>query len=273
MRWIPAHRPPKERSRRRRWFLFQKERILVRHDGGAVLQPYFGDVRPFKAALRHSQYLGDFDGIECFTAELAPESPLPAGAVLENVRRLLGAVDDDVLRVAGRANQLAHWARTHQYCGSCGTPTTDKTDERAKVCPSCGLVNYPRLTPAVIVAVVRQGRLLLARSRRIKGAFHSVLAGFVEPGETLEDAVRREVSEEVGIRLCGIRYFGSQPWPFPDALMVAFTAEHAAGEIAVDPAELIDAGWFAPDALPEPIPGKWSIARRLIDWFLQTYRR
>ena len=186
------------------------------------------------------------------------------------LRRLLGAVDDEVLAVAGRARQLLQWSRNHRFCGRCGGRTRAKTDERARFCPDCEQTWYPRVSPAVIVAVVRSGRILLARSARRPTGFYSVLAGFVEPGETLEEAVRREVHEEVGLGIKNLNYFGSQPWPFPDSLMVAFTAEYDCGEITVQPSEIQHAGWFLPDALPAG-PGPYSIARRLIDWFVQAH--
>jgi NAD+ diphosphatase len=176
---------------------------------------------------------------------------------------------DEVIWIAGRANQLLYWHRTHVYCGQCGRETEDKADERAKICPDCGHVSYPRLSPAVIVAIVRGNRILLARNRRFKGSFYSVLAGFVEPGESLEECIRREIREEVGLRVKNIRYFGSQPWPFPDSLMIGFIADYAAGEIRVDGSEILDAGWFSKNRLPG-IPPKISIARQLIDWFSQS---
>jgi NAD+ diphosphatase len=163
---------------------------------------------------------------------------------------------------------LVHWNRNHHYCGRCAGLTETKPDERARVCPQCGLINYPRLSPAVIVAVLKDHQILLAHSQRFPTKFYSVLAGFVEPGETLEACVKREVLEEVGIIVKNIRYFGSQPWPFPDSLMVGFTAEYGGGDIRIDPSEITDARWYAASELP-PIPPKISIARRLIDWFLQ----
>jgi NAD+ diphosphatase len=169
--------------------------------------------------------------------------------------------------VAGRAVQIVAWDLTHRFCSRCATPTPPLAGERAKKCPACGLVSYPRLTPAVIVAVQRGNTILLARNAAFTAAFYSVLAGFVEPGETLEGTVRREIREEVGIEVRDIRYFGSQPWPFPHSLMIGFTANWAAGELRIDERELADAGWFAADALPT-IPPKLSIARRLIDAFV-----
>ena len=163
---------------------------------------------------------------------------------------------------------MVAWNQHHRFCGKCGHLTEYKTDERARACPQCGLINYPRLSPAIIVAVLRDNRILLAHSQRFPAKFYSVLAGFVEPGESLEECVKREILEEVGISVKNIRYFGSQPWPFPDSLMIGFTAEYAGGEIKVDPVEILDAGWFSADNLP-PIPPKLSIARHLIDWFTE----
>ncbi len=153
-----------------------------------------------------------------------------------------------------------------------GAVTSDDIIEgqRAKACPYCQLTIYPRISPAVIVAVIKEQQILLAHAPRFPQGFYSVIAGFVEPGETFEDCVHREVREEVGIEAADIRYFGNQPWPFPDSLMVGFTARYAGGEITVDHDEILEAGWFCADKLPE-IPGKVSIARKLIDWFVENY--
>jgi NAD+ diphosphatase len=251
------------------WFLFRGGRILVMRGEDSTVRPFLTDLSAVEARVIHQQYLGCFNGTDCFTAELASDARLPAGAEWRRVRRLLGAVDDELAAVAGRANQMIDWTRNHQFCGRCSHSTRDAETERAKVCPACGLTNYPRVSPAIIVAVVEAGRILLARSKRAGASFYSVLAGFVEPGETLEECVSREVYEEVGVRVTDIRYFGSQPWPYPNALMVAFTARYAGGDIRLNPQEIAAADWFSAAALP-PVPGRWSIARRLIDWFEKT---
>jgi len=164
--------------------------------------------------------------------------------------------------------QIVTWDRTHQYCGQCATPTDTLPQERARRCPACGLTSYPRLSPAVIIAIVRRDehgdRILLARNHRFPPGRYSVVAGFVEPGETLEQALAREAAEEVGVRLRAPRYFASQPWPFPHSLMIAFTAEYAGGELRCEDAEIAEARWFPADALPA-LPPSVSIARRLID--------
>jgi NAD+ diphosphatase len=131
---------------------------------------------------------------------------------------------------------------------------------------------FPRISPAVIVLVERQEKVLLARASRFTENLYSVLAGFAEPGETLEDTVMREIREEVGVEVSDIRYFGSQPWPYPDSLMIGFTASWAAGEIAADNDEITDARWFTVDNLPK-IPDKLSISRSLIDWFIEKHRK
>ena len=145
---------------------------------------------------------------------------------------------------------------------------TEKKDESAKVCSECGNIVYPRISPAVITAVFKGDQILLAHNRSFRNGLYSLIAGFVEPGETLEHCVKREIMEEVGIRVKNVRYAGSQPWSFPDALMIAFTAEYESGEICVDQVEIIDAGWYRMDAMPD-IPSTDSIAGRLIRWYIE----
>ncbi|MBU0926709.1 MAG: NAD(+) diphosphatase, partial [Spirochaetes bacterium] len=151
-------------------------------------------------------------------------------------------------------------------CGRCGSPNGDKPDEIARLCPSCGALSFPRISPAVLAVVRRGGRILLARNVMHKTGMWSVLAGFVEPGETFEGCVRREVREEVSIEVRPDGYLGSQPWPFPDQLMVGFAAEWVSGELRPDGVEIAEAGWFGPDDHP-PLPGPGSLSRRLIDAF------
>ncbi len=140
-----------------------------------------------------------------------------------------------------------------------------------KQCPTCGLTHYPRLAPAVIMLITRGHELLLSRAYHHPPSRYAVQAGFVEVGETLEEAVRREIREEVGLEINNIRYFGSQPWPFPSQLMIAFTAEYAGGELKINyaEAELEDAGWYTVDNLP-PLPSVNSIARQMIEAFITT---
>jgi NAD+ diphosphatase len=214
-------------------------------------------------------FLGTLDGRPCWATAMEGDAD---GAALP-LMALWGRVDDLTWTIAGRAVQLVEWERTHRYCGRCATPTEPAAGERARRCPSCGLLAFPRLAPAIITLVEREdGRALLARGRTFPIPMYSCLAGFVEPGETLEEAVHREVGEEVGIDIIDVRYWNSQPWPFPHSLMIGFQARYGGGDLVLDEAEIIDANWYAPDDLP-PIPPGLSIARRLIDDWVERSSR
>ena len=251
------------------WFIINDGRLLVKKNSRPVTVPRTGQLADVLPGCGHILFLGHLDGCPCFAAGPPADFRPVDGLEFRGLKALFGRIDENHLWVAGRANQLVRWSRHHRFCGKCGQPTEDKKDERAKHCPTCGLVNYPRVSPAIIVAVTKDDQILLARSGRFPGGFFSVLAGFVEPGESLEACVRREVFEETGIAVKHIRYFGSQPWPFPDSLMVAFTAEHAGGEIRIDGKEIVAADWHRRDNLPDIPPGI-SIARQLIDWFVDS---
>ena len=234
--------------------------------------PLFAEVEPALAGATAHIYLGRLDGRPCFAMPLPAEPALPAGFVLTGLRDLFGRLEEPIHGVAGRAFQTLEWYLSHAFCGRCGTPTELVASERARGCPKCGATYFPRINPAVIMLVEREGRLLLARNKLFRGPFYSCLAGFVEPGESLEEAVAREVEEEVGLEIEAITYHASQPWPFPSQLMIGFYARHRAGEIRVQDSEIVDAGWFGTDELPE-LPGRFSLARRLIDGFLQDQER
>jgi NAD+ diphosphatase len=271
MGFVPSVLPPATKEDPAWWFVFNGDRLLIRPIGHAAAVPCVPDLASLNLEPSDKLFLGSLDGLPCFCAECAPGVSAPEGMVFHRLRRLFGHLDEELFWLAGYANQIMDWDQTHRFCGRCGAPTEDKTDERAKICNKCGLVNYPRISPAIIVAVTRDHSILLARAHRFAVHMYSVIAGFVEPGETLEDCVRREVLEEVGIVVENIRYFGSQPWPFPNSLMVAFTADYGRGEIRIDENEIVDAGWFTAHNLPR-IPDKVSIARQLIDWFVEKYK-
>ena len=247
-------------------FLFKMDTILVLKNNDKVAMPDI-DMYGLKIKTVRRQYIGRVDGRSCYAAELSSDTVTPEGMLFCDLFWLFDQIPDDLFSLVGKAYQIMNWDRTHQYCSRCGTQTENKTNERAKLCPSCGLVNYPRISPAIIVAITRGREILLARGSSFQTAFYSVLAGFVEPGETFEECVQREVEEEVGLKVKNIKYFGSQPWPFPDSLMVGFTAEYDSGDVTIDKREILDAGWFTADQLPL-IPRKGSIARQLIDWFI-----
>lgn len=270
-RFVPALHPPDEAPSAALWFAFGGDRLLVRPEGERLALPEYVDLAKLGVAFDEGHYLGRLDDVDCYAVEFMQDSPaqLPDGMSLEGLRALYGRLADELYGVAGRAVQILLWDRTHRFCGRCGTATVNAPADRAKLCPGCGLLAFPRLSPAVIM-LIRRGddELLLARNRAFAEGFFSVLAGFVEPGESLEEAVAREVREEVNLEVRDIRYFGSQPWPFPHSLMIGFTAQYASGEIRPQEDELVEASWFRRDADLPKLPGRLSIARKLIDAFL-----
>jgi NAD+ diphosphatase len=271
---------PAAAAERAHWFVFKGDRLLVElgppspHPSGDLRVP----ARPSWAQLpllknnkvlwfepSRTLYLGRLGGIDCWAAEAPAEAaPPPAGWGWEGLRALFSVLDDAHFALAGRAIQLVDWDRNHRYCGRCGAPTEAKAEERARVCPACRLTAYPRIAPAVMALVRREGEILLARGPHFPPGMYSALAGFVEPGETLEQCVAREVEEEVGVKVSRIRYFASQPWPFPNSLMIAFVCDWVAGDIRPQAGEIEAADWFDVLQLPK-LPSKISIARRLID--------
>jgi NAD+ diphosphatase len=256
--------PPASVEQPAYWFIFQGSQVLVRREEGRAFVPEGIDMGELGLEALRTQYLGLLATRHCFSAECAADVPPPAGFVWSGLRALFGQFDDIIFGLAGRAFQIMDWDRTHLFCGRCGTPTVPKLTERSRQCPSCGQTHYPRVAPAVMALVRRGDQLLLARSPHFAPGMHSALAGFVEPGESLEECLVREVKEEVGVEVTNLHYFSSQPWPFPHSLMIAFNCDWAGGEIVPDPTEIEAAGWFGLESLPV-LPNKVSIARRLID--------
>jgi NAD+ diphosphatase len=258
----PGAALPKELAAASLGFVWRDDKILVR-DGDPPTLPTFSDVIALGIdGARH--YLGRYQGIDCIAVRVAADVAEPEGWQWRGLRSLFLQIPDPLLALAGRSSQIVEWDRSHRYCGRCGTPTLDKPEERAKQCPACGHVVYPRLSPAMMVLVTRGRELLLARANRFPNAMYSALAGFVELGESIEDCIHREVREEVGVEVDNLVYFDSQSWPFPHSLMIAYTAEYAGGDMRPCDAEIADAKWFSLDALPQ-LPSTVSISRKLIE--------
>lgn len=272
MIFLFGHNLPHEIDSRGYFFLFRDDKLLLKTaENGFHCIPLLENGLLPDWKITHRVFLGLADGIPCHTAVLDKDGEIPEGYSFQGIRQIYDRIEEEWFHLAGRASHILHWSRNNLYCSRCGKPMENSTKERAKKCTGCGLTVYQRISPAIIVAVIKEGKILLARAKRYGATFYSVLAGFVEPGESLEDCVHREIKEEVGIEVKNIRYFGSQPWPFPDSLMIGFTAEHCSGEITIDDKEIVEAGWFKVDNLPN-IPGKISIARQLIDWYCEKYK-
>jgi NAD+ diphosphatase len=251
------------------YFAFRARELLV-SDTFAV--PAVRSLDELGLTPVRTQYLGTLEGEHCFSAELPADRDPPSGAHFRDLRSLFGRLRDELFAMAGRAVQIMEWDRSHQFCGACAAPTRGHETARARVCTACGLEAYPRLAPAIIVSIERGPEILLARSPHFPVGIYSTLAGFVEPGESLEEAVRREVREEVGIWTRNFSYFGSQPWPFPGSLMIGFRAEYESGEITPDGVEIEDAGFFHVDALPQTFGSPMSISNWLIEDFRARQR-
>jgi NAD+ diphosphatase len=216
-------------------------------------------------------YLGLLQRQQCWAAELPSGAQAPPGMSWEGLRTLFTVLEDAHFALAGRALQLIDWDRTHQFCSRCGARTEPRPTERVRVCPGCKLSAYPRVAPAVMALVKRHRQLLLARSPHFPPGMYSALAGFVEPGESLEQCLAREVAEEVGVQISNMRYFASQSWPFPHSLMIALVCDWVSGEIAPQAGEIEEANWFEVLQLPK-LPSKISIARKLIDAVVEEMR-
>jgi len=270
MSFVPGVTPPAITSARPRWFLVSQAGLVVQTEGSAVRWPELSDVLALGLDPASGQYIGRHDDEDCYALHLE-DAPIAEPWAAHGLRGLYPALGDELFSVAGRALQLATFALTHRFCGRCGQRTRRVAGEHCVRCDACDLSAYPRLAPAIIVLVRNGERALLGRSSRFPNGMYSTLAGFVEPGESLEQTTTREVREEVGVDIANIRYFGSQPWPFPHSLMVGFTADHHDGDIRVDGTEIIDARWFTIDDLPL-IPPRPSIARRLIDAWIEDVR-
>ena len=215
-----------------------------------------------------THYLGDLGGTPVFAEEVDPEAEEPEGYEFDSLWSFLSTVDMNVFYLIGRAKQIIEWHQHHHYCGACGEVTSTAPLDRSRKCDSCNIAFYPRLSPSIIVLVYRGEEILLAKNAQARANFYSTLAGFVEPGESIEETVHREVFEEVGIRVKNLSYFSSQSWPFPNSLMLGFHAEYDSGEIVIQEDEIADAQWFHYTELPNK-PAMMSISGWLIDDFIK----
>jgi NAD+ diphosphatase len=245
-------------------WLTPKQQIVLSHGGS-----YRHAQQPPSAAVFLP--VGKLLGVEWRVALLDEIVPEHADSLaLATLRSLLGQVAGDEFALLSRASQLQHWWLHHQFCGRCGVKNVLDESELALSCKSCAMLYYPRISPCVIMLVTRGRQCLLAKHARSKSQRYSCLAGFIEVGESAEEAVIREVAEEVGVGVNNLRYITSQNWPFPSQLMLGFFADYSAGDLVVDGLEIEDAAWFDVDSLPE-LPPEGTISRFLIDHFCASH--
>ena len=252
-------------------FVFRRGELLIAASRSEGALPRYTEIQVVRERIVRANLIGWLDQQPAFAIELDEEAADLQPLEFRPLRGAFGVLDERTWMVAGMAAQVVEWDRSHQFCGRCGSRTEYVTNERGKRCPVCGLVAYPRVSPAVIVLVERGDEALLARGPHLAAGMYALLAGFVEVGESLEDAVRREIREEVGIEVDRIEYFASQSWPFPHSLMLGFTAQYDSGEIEIDHNEIEDARWFSPDDMPR-VPPPLSIARKLIERYADKHK-
>lgn len=249
-------------------FVFFKGSLLLRKFEDNLYVPNFDEIKDLNITYKNKFFIGEFGNKSCFTVEISDEIDLTQDFKFLALREVGALMEEEIFLAAGRASEVLNWDRTHKFCGKCGNKTENKKDEMAKICPKCGNIMYPVICPAIIVGITKGDKILLAHNKNFANNRYSLIAGFVEAGENLEDAVKREVFEEVGIKIKNVRYYKSSAWPFPNSLMLGFFADYESEKIKVDGEEILAAEWFSKDNLPN-IPLKFTLARKLIDEFVK----
>ncbi|GFN35751.1 NAD(+) diphosphatase [Tepidimicrobium xylanilyticum] len=254
------------------WFLFRDDKLMVYEKDGKISIPRRKDVLKLNISIYNIQCMGAYFGYNCYCGEFVDILDDEKNKLMD-LKTLSKSIEENYYYLASKAKLLLNWLKSNQYCGRCGSKMhmKDSKSERAMVCSMCNNTTWPRTSPAIIVAVTKGDKLLLAHNRQFPNGRYSVIAGFVEYGETLEECVKREVYEEVGIKVRNIKYFGSQPWPFPNSMMIGFTAEYLDGEIKVDGDEIIDANWFTKEEVLRMHNKSISLGSQLIEWFIKNY--
>lgn len=251
------------------WFIFYKDKLLTVDNGRQKVSICPSVPIQLVPAISYWRVFGHLDDLPCFVVLIdSDHEELPSTYRFNNLRFLADRIEQLFFNLAGRGLQILKHISDTKFCSRCGAEMEERENDLSRTCPACGFTCFPRVSPAVIMAVEKEDNILLGRARHFPNGMYSTLAGFVEAGETLEETVIREVREETAITVGDVRYFRSQPWPFPHSLMVGFTASYISGNIEVDTNELEDARWFSASNMPK-IPSKSTIARQLIDDFLR----
>lgn len=251
------------------WFIFQNERLLLLKNNDGYNIPTNTTLAQLEPYLLRQHFLGSFNNVNCYVAEIDSTVSLSDEIVSIPLRKAFELIGIDWYVAAAKAHSILNWDKNHQFCGRCGNTTIHKPGTFERVCPVCGLSLYPRISPSIIVLIRNGDKILMSRSPHFPPGAYGLIAGFVEAGESIEDAVHREVREEVDIKIKNLRYFGSQYWPFPDSLMIGFTADYASGEIKIDANEIEAADWYDYNNLPGRPSSSVSIAGKLIEQYLR----
>lgn len=253
-------------------FIFQNDQLLLLKREEAFMLPDYTLFSQLQPLFLRQHFLGIFNGMNCYSAEIDKSISLPDQLIPTALRRTFEIMGLDWYAAIAKAFSILNWDKNHQFCGRCGHTTTQKPGTFERLCPFCGLSFYPRISPSIIVLIKKEKQILMSRSPHFPPGAYGLIAGFVEVGESIEEAVHREVKEEVHIEIKNLRYFGSQFWPFPDSLMLGFMADYASGEIDIDQNEIEAADWYSYDNLPGR-PSNVSIAKKLIDAFLDELKQ
>lgn len=244
------------------YFIFNKDKLFLDYKTNNV--PFTNNLKKYNFKIKFKLYMGLYYNKPCFVLDVESENDSNFFDLYE-----IYDINEETYLIAGRGIQIVNWYKTHKFCGVCGSKNIMDDKEMMLKCPNCGHINYTRINPAIITAIKKDDKLLMARHKHMHSIKYALIAGFVEAGETIEEALRREVQEEVGINIKNIKYFSSQSWPFPNSLMLGFTADYADGEIQVDGEEIDHIKWFKKDEIPQ-LPSSISISYELIENFIDT---
>ena len=250
------------------WIYFHDGQVLMPSNSEGSQEPPW-TYESYAEHVDKSMLLGKINGVDCQAAQL---KDIPENWMALGLRDYLMTSPEEEFKVINAAYQLLFWLNTQNYCSRCGTKLEFNDNDRCLTCPACGYRSYPKISPCVIVLIKRGREILLAQSHRFKQKMYSCLAGFIECGESAEEAVQREVAEEVSLKVKDITYYASQAWPFPHQLMLGYIANYDSGELKIDTEELFDAAWFDIDNLPN-IPPHQTIARHLIESAIEQIRQ
>lgn len=261
------NRYPQNHSGHSKWYIFKNHKILIKKDINDLIVPLLPEDETLPFKLINKEFLGfDNDNNALWFSTVDNENISYEGYEFKPFREFYKLASHYDFMIAGYAVQIYQWRKDFKYCSKCGSKMHRHSKERAMECLKCKHLSFPRISPAVIVAVKKDDKLLLAHNSKFRKGLYSVIAGYIEPGETPEEAAIREVQEEVSVKIKNLRYVKSQSWPFPDSLMMGYIAEYDSGEISPDNHEIDDAGWYKVEDFNKVIiPGYHAIARWLID--------